>query len=64
MPATVIQPMRREAVMPKEKKDKTIYKVAINREEQYSIWPTHRENTLGWDKELAIMRVHSRDSLH
>jgi MbtH protein len=28
--------------------DKTIYKVVINHEEQYSIWPSHRENPLGW----------------
>lgn len=28
--------------------DKTIYKVVINDEEQYSIWPEHRENPLGW----------------
>jgi MbtH protein len=28
--------------------DSTIYKVVINHEEQYSIWPAHRENALGW----------------
>lgn len=28
--------------------DKTIYKVVMNKEEQYSIWPAHRENALGW----------------
>jgi len=28
--------------------DKTIYKVAVNHEEQYSIWPAHRELPLGW----------------
>lgn len=26
----------------------TIYKVVINHEEQYSIWPEYRENPLGW----------------
>ena len=26
----------------------TIYKVVINHEEQYSIWPANRENPLGW----------------
>ena len=26
----------------------TIYKVVINHEEQYSIWPAHREPPLGW----------------
>ncbi|HLM98347.1 MAG TPA: MbtH family NRPS accessory protein [Bryobacteraceae bacterium] len=24
------------------------YKVVINHEEQYSIWPIHRENPAGW----------------
>ena len=28
--------------------DKTIYKVVVNHEEQYSIWPADRENPLGW----------------
>ena len=27
----------------------TIYKVVINHEEQYSIWPVDRENPLGWN---------------
>ena len=31
-----------------EDDDKTIYKVVINHEEQYSIWPADRENPLGW----------------
>lgn len=26
----------------------TIYKVVLNHEEQYSIWPADRENPLGW----------------
>lgn len=25
-----------------------IYKVVVNHEEQYSIWPADRENPLGW----------------
>ena len=28
--------------------DDTTYKVVVNHEEQYSIWPAHRENALGW----------------
>jgi len=28
--------------------DTTIYKVVINHEEQYSIWPEYKENPLGW----------------
>ncbi len=31
--------------------DKTIYKVVLNHEEQYSIWPADRENALGWRDE-------------
>jgi len=31
-----------------EEEDKTIYKVVLNHEEQYSIWPASRENPLGW----------------
>ena len=31
-----------------EEEDKTIYKVVLNHEEQYSIWPAYRENPLGW----------------
>jgi len=25
-----------------------IYKVVVNHEEQYSVWPADRENALGW----------------
>jgi MbtH protein len=28
--------------------DTTIYKVVVNHEEQYSIWPADREIPLGW----------------
>ena len=31
-----------------ENEDRTVYKVVVNQEEQYSIWPAHRENALGW----------------
>jgi MbtH protein len=31
-----------------EKDDTTIYKVVVNHEEQYSIWPSHRPSPLGW----------------
>jgi len=37
-----------EGKMDSEREDKTIYKVVVNHEEQYSIWPAHRENALGW----------------
>ncbi|MCH9651027.1 MAG: MbtH family protein [Deltaproteobacteria bacterium] len=32
-----------------EEEDTTVYKVVINHEEQYSIWPEDRENPLGWN---------------
>ena len=32
-----------------EREDTTIYKAVVNHEEQYSIWPAHRENPLGWN---------------
>ena len=31
-----------------EQEEATIYKVVVNHEEQYSIWPADRENALGW----------------
>lgn len=34
--------------MAEENADKTTYKVVLNHEEQYSLWPTYRENALGW----------------
>jgi MbtH protein len=32
-----------------EQEDTTAYKVVVNHEEQYSIWPADRENALGWN---------------
>lgn len=35
--------------MPREEEEDTIvYKVVVNHEEQFSIWPADRENPLGW----------------
>jgi MbtH protein len=31
-----------------DREDQTIYKVVVNHEEQYSIWPADRQNALGW----------------
>jgi MbtH protein len=31
-----------------DEEDRTIYKVVMNHEGQYSIWPADRENALGW----------------
>jgi MbtH protein len=32
-----------------DREDTTLYKVVMNHEEQYSIWPAYRENPLGWN---------------
>ncbi|HEX4913172.1 MAG TPA: MbtH family protein [Vicinamibacterales bacterium] len=34
--------------MSEQLEDNTIYKVVLNDEEQYSIWPADRQNPLGW----------------
>ena len=34
--------------MSEEDADNTVYKVVLNDEEQYSIWPAERENPPGW----------------
>jgi len=34
---------------PGEREDRTIFKVVVNQEEQYSIWPADRENAFGWN---------------
>lgn len=34
--------------MPSATEEKTIYKVVLNDEEQYSIWPAGKSNALGW----------------
>lgn len=34
--------------MAEEREDTTTYKVVVNHEEQYSIWPADREAPLGW----------------
>lgn len=31
-----------------EQEDRTIYRVVLNHEAQYSIWPADRENPSGW----------------
>jgi MbtH-like protein len=41
-------PAVRRNKMSTNKEDTTIYKVVVNHEEQYSIWPAERENPLGW----------------
>jgi len=34
--------------MADQDEDTTTYKVVVNHEEQYSIWPAHKELPLGW----------------
>ena len=31
-----------------DKEEHTIFKVVVNHEEQYSIWPASQENPVGW----------------
>jgi MbtH protein len=31
-----------------EKEGQTVYKVVMNHEEQYSIWPAEKKNPFGW----------------
>ena len=31
-----------------DEEDRTLYKVVVNHEEQYSIWPVNKSNPLGW----------------
>jgi len=31
-----------------DESEDTLYKVVVNHEEQYSIWPARRDNALGW----------------
>jgi MbtH protein len=33
------------------REDRTVYKVVVNHEEQYSIWPADREPPAGWKAE-------------
>lgn len=35
--------------MQDEREDTTIYKVVVNHEEQYSLWPVNKANALGWN---------------
>lgn len=34
--------------MSEQIEDTMLYKVVLNHEEQYSIWPANRDNALGW----------------
>ncbi|MCB0752352.1 MAG: MbtH family NRPS accessory protein [Ignavibacteriae bacterium] len=34
--------------------EKQVWKVVLNHEEQYSIWPADRENALGWKDEGKV----------
>jgi len=37
-----------------DEEDKRIYKVVINHEEQYSLWPHEKANPLGWRDEGTV----------
>jgi MbtH protein len=50
-----LNPENNGGVMSQEdREDTTIYKVVVNHEEQYSIWPADRENPLGWKDEGTV----------
>jgi MbtH protein len=49
MPGERAEAPKEYAMNRDEQEDTTIYKVVINHEEQYSIWPADRENALGWN---------------
>ena len=34
--------------MADDEQDDTLYRVVVNHEEQYSIWPDYKENPAGW----------------
>jgi MbtH protein len=36
--------------MPEDREDQTIYSVVISQDEQYSIWPAHKELASGWKR--------------
>lgn len=42
---------KRGKVSMHETEDTTVYKVVVNHQEQYSIWPAERENAPGWRDE-------------
>ncbi len=37
-----------------EEEDNTIYKVVLNQEKQYSIWPDGKKNAFGWEDEGTL----------
>ena len=41
-------PLQEDAVVEDEQEDSTVYKVVLNHEEQYSIWPADQNNAPGW----------------
>jgi MbtH protein len=41
--------LREETIMADQQENSTLYKVVVNHEKQYSIWPAHRDNALGWN---------------
>lgn len=36
------------------RRESTVYKVVVNDEEQFSIWPAHRANPPGWHDEGTV----------
>ena len=46
-----------------DESDQTTYKVVVNHEEQYSIWPTYREVPSGW-REVGVTGTKSECLAH
>jgi MbtH protein len=44
----LISKSKQEASVQADEVDNRVYKVVVNHEEQYSIWPADRDNALGW----------------
>ena len=45
---TLVEQGSKVAMHSDESEDMTVYTVVFNHEEQYSIWPAHRDLPLGW----------------
>jgi MbtH protein len=48
MPSAIVDASTDRETTMADEQDTTVYKVVVNHEEQYSIWPTGRDNPAGW----------------
>lgn len=40
-----------------ERSEQPLYKVVVNAEEQYSVWPLHKDNAPGW-RDAGVTGTH------